>query len=193
MVNFQVKEEKILEVVIEKGMHDNEKIVFRGQGDEEIGLEPGNIIFVIDEKEHPTYTRKGANLILSQKISLSEALTGCTRNVKTLDGRDLHFTLLPGEVISHDDCKVIQGEGMPHRKDPTSNGDLIINFKVEFPDRLSKDSINKISKLLPPPKVDLPKEATHVKCIPISNDHFRQRSMEDDEMRGGQGVQCQTQ
>lgn len=78
-------------------MSDGEKIYFRGQGDEEIGLEAGDVIFILDEREHPTYTRKDANLVLSVKLSLSEALTGCVKNIKTLDNRDLHFTLLPGK------------------------------------------------------------------------------------------------
>jgi len=188
------KEEKILEVVVEKGMQDGEKIIFRGQGDEEVGLEPGNVIFVLDEKEHPTYTRRDKNLILSIKLQLSEALTGCVKNIKTLDGRDLHFTLLPGEVISHDECKVIQGEGMPTRRDPTEKGDLIINFKVEFPKKLSKENISKIAKLLPPTTVEVPPDAEFKTAIPISDEHFRhRRTVDDDDMRGHQGVQCQAQ
>lgn len=152
------------------------------------------MIFVLDEKEHPTYTRKDSNLILSMKLQLNEALTGCTRNIKTLDGRDLHFTLLPGEVISHDECKVIQGEGMPMRRDPTEKGDLIINFKVEFPKKLSKDNISKIAKLLPPTTVEVPSDAEVKTAISIGEDHFRRRrTVEDDDMHGHQGVQCQAQ
>lgn len=79
-------------------MADGEKIYFRGQGDEAPGLEPGDVIFVLNEKEHPRYTRKDTNLILSVKLSLSEAITGCVQNIKTLDNRDLHFTLLPGMI-----------------------------------------------------------------------------------------------
>uniref|UniRef100_A0AC34FQK5 CR-type domain-containing protein n=1 Tax=Panagrolaimus sp. ES5 TaxID=591445 RepID=A0AC34FQK5_9BILA len=205
----KAKEEKILEVHIEKGMSDGEKIYFRGQGDEEQGLEPGDVIFVLDEKEHPVYTRKDSNLILPIKLTLSEALTGCVKNLKTLDNRDLHFTLLPGEVISHDECKVVHNEGevishdeckvvhnegMPLRRDPTDKGDLIINFKVEFPKKLSNEQIKKIAKLMPPPKVEIPKDAEIKTAIPVSENHFRQRrTVEDDEMRGPGGVQCQTQ
>uniref|UniRef100_A0A914YWL2 Uncharacterized protein n=1 Tax=Panagrolaimus superbus TaxID=310955 RepID=A0A914YWL2_9BILA len=190
----KAKEEKILEVHIEKGMSDGEKIYFRGQGDEEQGLEPGDVIFVLDEKEHPVYTRKDSNLILPVKLTLSEALTGCVKNLKTLDSRDLHFTLLPGEVISHDECKVVHNEGMPLRRDPTDKGDLIINFKVEFPKKLSNEQIKKIAKLMPLPKVDIPKDAEIKTAIAVSDSHFRQRrTVEDDEMRGPGGVQCQTQ
>lgn len=82
---------------------------------------------------------------------------------------------------------------MPLRIDPTSKGDLLINFKVDFPKTLSLDQIKKVSKLLPPPKVDIPADAEVKTAIPVSENHFRtRRTVEDDDMRG-QGVQCQTQ
>jgi DnaJ family protein A protein 1 len=191
----KAKEEKILEVHVEKGMADGEKIYFRGQGDEEQGLEPGDVIFVLDEKEHPEYTRQDSNLLLSVKLTLNEALTGCTHNIKTLDKRDLHFNLIPGEVISHGERKVIHNEGMPFKSDPTSKGDLIITFMVEFPKKLSAEQIKKIVKLMPLPKIDIPKDAEVKMAIAVDDSHFRQRRhIEDDGMHGpGGGVQCQTQ
>lgn len=36
-------------------MLDNQKITFSGEGDQEPGLEPGDIIIVLEEKEHPLY------------------------------------------------------------------------------------------------------------------------------------------
>ena len=50
-----VKERKILEVHVDKGMEDGKKIVFNGEGDQEPGIEPGDIILVLDEKEHPVF------------------------------------------------------------------------------------------------------------------------------------------
>ena len=52
-------------------------------------------------------------------IKLVEALCGFSRNIKTLDNRTLHFTVLPGEVISDGTIKVIHGEGMPTRRNPS--------------------------------------------------------------------------
>ena len=50
-----VRERKILEVHIDKGMHDGQRIQFSGEGDQEPGLEPGDIIIVLEEKEHPVF------------------------------------------------------------------------------------------------------------------------------------------
>lgn len=39
------------------GMRDGQKIVFHGEGDQEPGIEPGDIIIVLDQREHPHFTR----------------------------------------------------------------------------------------------------------------------------------------
>lgn len=38
-------------------MKDGQKIVFHGEGDQEPGLEPGDIIIVLEQKTHPVFTR----------------------------------------------------------------------------------------------------------------------------------------
>lgn len=57
-----VKERKILEVYIDKGMKDGQKITFTGEGDQEPGIEPGDIIIILDEKQHPVYRRSDLDL-----------------------------------------------------------------------------------------------------------------------------------
>lgn len=85
-----------MEVHIEKGMKDGQKIVFYGKGDQEVNLEPGNVIIVIDEQEHSIFTRKGSNLIMIMTLNLTEALCGCVKVITTLDKRYLVLTQLPG-------------------------------------------------------------------------------------------------
>ena len=69
-------ERKVLEVHIEKGMRHNEKITFRGMADEIPGMEPGDVHFIIQEKDHNLFKRKGADLLVTKDISLNQALTG---------------------------------------------------------------------------------------------------------------------
>ncbi|VEN41254.1 unnamed protein product [Callosobruchus maculatus] len=106
-----VRDRKILEVHVDKGMSDGQKIIFNGEGDQEPDLEPGDIIIVLDEKEHPTFKRSGNDLILRMEIQLVEALCGFQKVIQTLDDRDLVITTLPGEVIKHGDVKCILNEG----------------------------------------------------------------------------------
>lgn len=85
-------------------MKDGHKIVFHGKGDQEPGLEPGNIIIVIDELDHPVFTRKGSNLYLTLQVNLTEALCGCTKTIDTLDKRTLVTHMLPGIMVFYYPC-----------------------------------------------------------------------------------------
>merc|ERR1719249_640001 len=93
------RERKILEVSVDKGMADSQKITFTGEGDQEPGMEPGDIIIVLDEKEHAHFKRNGIDLIPTINISLSDALCGFKKTVPTLDDRTLVIQTVAGEVI----------------------------------------------------------------------------------------------
>jgi DnaJ homolog subfamily A member 2 len=69
-------ERKILEVHVDKGMSHNQKITFAGMSDEMPGMETGDINFVIQEKDHELFKRKGADLLVTKELSLNQALCG---------------------------------------------------------------------------------------------------------------------
>jgi DnaJ family protein A protein 1 len=182
-------------VHIEKGARDGQKIVFYGKGDQQLGLEPGNVIIVLDELEHPVFKRKGHNLVMEMAILLSEALCGCTKTIETLDKRVLVFHMLPGEVIKHNDRRVIMGEGMPVHKSPETKGDLIVDFKVTFPEKILPKNVTQLAALLPSNGAEplIPDDAQMIQLIPVTESMLRS-SREEDEFQGGpQGVRCATQ
>jgi DnaJ family protein A protein 2 len=81
-----VQEKTVLEVHIEKGMMHNQKIVFNGEADEAPDTVPGDIVFVVQQKEHKTFTRKGSDLFFEKKLTLTEALCGFKFQIEHLDG-----------------------------------------------------------------------------------------------------------
>lgn len=115
-----VSERKILEVFIDKGMANGQKITFTGEGgslfnlgDQAPGITPGDIIIQIEQKEHSRFQRKGDDLYHQVEIDLLTALAGGKIAVEQLDGRVLVVSILPGEVIKPGDLKAVTGEGMP--------------------------------------------------------------------------------
>ena len=90
------RERKILEVQVDKGMADGQKITFTSEGDQEPGLEPGDIIIVLDEKAHDSFKRSGQDLIMKMDITLTEALTGMKKTIKSLDDRTLVIQTVRG-------------------------------------------------------------------------------------------------
>jgi|TARA_B110000208_G_scaffold80968_1_gene103320 DnaJ family protein A protein 2 len=106
-----VQEKKVLEVHIEKGMVNNQKIVFQGEADEAPGTVPGDIVFVVQEKEHAVFKRKGSDLFLEKDISLTEALCGFKTTVTHLDKRQLLVSTNEGDVIKPSSFKAVFDEG----------------------------------------------------------------------------------
>lgn len=192
------KERKILEVHIDKGMKDDQQIRFNGEGDQEPGLEPGDIIIVLDEKEHAQFRRRGNDLIMQKEISLVEALCGFQNTIKTLDNRQLVIHTVPGEVIQDKMVKCVMGEGMPIYRDPFEKGRLIISFTVKFPDSVDINNIQQLESCLPPRVEEIiPDDAETVMLTnfdPTDGPRNRARGeaydSDDDDQPGGQRVQC---
>lgn len=143
------QEKKVLEVHVEKGMKNGQKIVFQGQADEAPDTVTGDIIFVLQEKEHTMFKRKFDDLYVEHKLSLTEALCGFQFVLNHLDGRQLLIKSNPGEVIKPDQYKAINDEGMPHHERPFMKGRLFVHFTVEFPNSLPLDQSQALEKILP--------------------------------------------
>ncbi|XP_072900124.1 dnaJ homolog subfamily B member 13 isoform X2 [Hemitrygon akajei] len=96
---------------------------------------PSDIIFVVKEKPHPWFCRDKNDLIYNVPIELAKALTGYTVEIETLDDRFLSIPI--NDIVHPKYTKVVPGEGMPLSKDPSSKGNLIIQFDIKFPDKLT--------------------------------------------------------
>lgn len=195
-----VQERKILEVHIDKGMEDGQKITFSGEGDQTPGLEAGDIVIVLDEKEHPLFKRKDMDLFMKIDINLTEALCGFQKTIKTLDNRTLVITSLPGEIIKPNEIKCVLNEGMPMYKNPFEKGRLVIHFNIEFPKKGDIDSkkLVELEKNLPAKApVNIPVDAEeHILCdIDPSYRNRRQTGDDYDEdmPQGARRVQCASQ
>lgn len=196
------RDRKILEVHVDKGMRDGQKICFAGEGDQEPGLEPGDILIVLDEKPHPEYKRSNNDLILKMPLQLVESLCGFQKVVRTLDSRDLVITHLPGEVIKSDSIKFVRNEGMPIPKNPMEKGRLIISFVVKYPDFIQPEVLPILEQCFPPrPTVIIPQgpieEVMLVDLDPGEKSQNRRGQEvyeEDDDYHGHEqrGPQCTT-
>ena len=129
--------EEILAIEIRPGWKKGTKITFPEKGNEQRGVIPSDLVFIIDEKPHAVFKRDGNDLVVTQKISLAKALTSYTAQITTLDGRSL--TIPVNSVISPTYEEVVKGEGMSIPKEPTRKGNLRIKFDIKFPTRLTSD------------------------------------------------------
>ncbi|KAJ8490432.1 hypothetical protein OPV22_012153 [Ensete ventricosum] len=139
----RVAETEVLTVEVKPGWKRGTKITFPNKGSDRL---PADIVFVIEEKPHDVYRRDGNDLVVHHKISLVDALTGTTINLRTLDGRDLVIEMT--DVVKPNYELVIQSEGMPVAREPGKKGNLVIKFDVKFPSRLAPEQRAAIRRIL---------------------------------------------
>jgi DnaJ family protein B protein 4 len=138
--------EEILTIEVKAGWKKGTKVTFPEKGNVQPNQAAADLVFVIDEKPHPVYKRDGNDLILTKKISLTEALAGTTLSLTTLDGRTLNLNL--PDVITPGYEKVLPREGMPIAKEPGKKGNLRLKFDISFPTRLTAEQKAGIKRLL---------------------------------------------
>lgn len=142
--------DKKVQISIEPGTPDEHIVKMLGEGDEHPDAQTGDLMVKINVAKHPIYERKGADLLLQKQITLKEALLGFTFNIPFLDGKKITISSLPGEVTTHGDVKTVKGKGLPFYKDIMNHGNLIVAFKVQFPDfkQLSQENRELLQKVI---------------------------------------------
>ncbi|KAG8527053.1 uncharacterized protein KY384_008482 [Bacidia gigantensis] len=152
-----VIERKVLHVPVDKGVKNGHKIDFRGEGDQAPGVLAGDVQFEIEQKPHPRFQRKDDDLFFQAEIDLLTALAGGTIYIEHLDERWLTVGIIPGEVISNGEIKMIRGQGMPSYRHHDF-GNLYIQFDVKMPSSNfnSVEKIQMLESILPPRKEQAP-------------------------------------
>ena len=139
-----IKENKNLEVYIRKGSFNGCKIIFRGESDECIGFNPGDVIFELKIKNEKVIKREGSDLFIDYHISLLKSLTGGFIIINLFEKEEINIKL--NEIITPGMKKIVKDKGMPFFNNEKKRGNLIITFIVDFPKKLKENQINLIKK-----------------------------------------------
>ena len=129
---------KRVSVQVPRGALSGQAIVLSGAMDFDAGETPGDLVFGLAQRAHPTFTRKGHDLAVAVRISLQEAICGVTRTLRHLDGRELvigsarYETQVP-ILIENGNVQVLKGQGMPKDGQGTEFGDLYVQYQVDMP------------------------------------------------------------
>lgn len=119
-------------VKIPAGIEDGKKIRLRGQGDATVrGGQPGNLIITVKVAPHPSFQRKGRDLIVRVPISLLEAVDGAKIDVPTPRGT-IALTVPPG--TSSGKRLRVRGHGVRGREGEP--GDLYAEVMIVLPDTI---------------------------------------------------------
>jgi molecular chaperone DnaJ len=130
-VNVSVK------VSIPSGIDSNMKIKINGEGESGLfGGVKGDLYVLIYVKPHKMFKRKNNNILCDVLISCTKAITGCTVDIPTIDGKvemKIPPSTQPGAIFR------LKERGMPSLKKGYSRGDQLVRMHIEIPQHLSAE------------------------------------------------------
>ena len=139
-----VSEDKIIDLYIDNNNYHNQKIIYKNYGDGiEYGKEYSDLILIIKEEKHNFFIRDKNNLIANINLTLKESLT-CNTTVKILLLNNSYLDYKINKIIYPGYQDVLKNYGLCTK---TNNGNLILNFIIIFPNKLTNDQILQINKI----------------------------------------------
>lgn len=138
-------ENETIYVEVPPGIDDNEIILLRDKGNSINENVKGDIKIFIKVTNNTLFKRQGLDLILEKKISLKEALCGFSFELRHLNGKNYTINNNKGSIVTPSYFKSIPNMGF---KRDGHIGNLVITFIVEFPEKLTNQQIDAISKVM---------------------------------------------
>lgn len=141
----KVFEKETIYVPIHQGIDDGEIIILRDKGNIINANVKGDIKIFIKVTNDTLFQRAGLDLIYNKHISLKDALCGFSFEIKYINNKGYTLNNNKGSVISPEYKKIYSNMGLK-RGDQTGN--MIINFHIDFPEKLTEEQITKLSEIL---------------------------------------------
>ncbi len=134
-----------INLVIPAGVDSNQMIKVEGRGEAgKKGGKPGDLIIQIRIKPHPIFERRGDDLIISQNITLTQAVLGQKIKIPTLEGKEMSLDVPEG--TEHGKILKVPSKGIP-RFAGFGRGNLYVKINIKVPNRLTKKQKELLNKL----------------------------------------------
>ena len=191
-----VTETTTIELDIERGMKEGDQIIKYGMADEDLHLEPGNLVFIIKESNNTKFERKGNHLITKKDILLCDALCGCEFTFTHMDNSK--FLVSNDNIVKPNNLYTILDKGMPVRNNPLEFGNLYIQFNIIYPEyNHITTEVRSVLKNILPNNTDIIQNKSELDTSMLMEQempvNYNDNNMDDDDGSHQQGVNCQQQ
>ena len=131
----EVRTKKKVLISVPSGVDTGSKIRLKAQGGKGSGNGPaGDLLITFNVQPDKFYKREGLDVIAQLPLNIAQATLGSKVNVNTLDGKKVAIKI-PAGTASGKRFRV-RGQGILKG---TDKGDLIVEVKVEAPEKLSEE------------------------------------------------------
>ena len=142
--NGQTRKEEVIEVDIPAGVEDGMQLSVRGAGNEgPKGGVPGDLLVVIEVKEHEELVREGRNLHYDLFLNFADLALGTSVEIPTTSGKvkvNIPAGTEAGKILR------LRGKGLPE-VNSYGTGDIRIHVNIWTPKKLSKEEKSILEKL----------------------------------------------
>lgn len=144
---IQSNETETLTISIPAGINDGETLVLQEKGHIIQDKVKGDFHLLIKVQPHSAFSRSGMDLLYKKTLTLKESLCGFSLEIPHLSSKMLRIShSATSHVIKPKERKTIPGYGMT--RNGSNTGNLIIEFDVTFPDKLTEEQIKVFSEIL---------------------------------------------
>lgn len=134
---------KDIEINIPKGIDSGQTVRFKGLGMNNVSeAPPGDLMIKIFVKRHPFIARTKLDLHTEISVNCFEAITGTSKEVKTIDGKIIKLKVSPGTQPGT--VMRMTGYGMEYAN---RVGDYFVRINVSVPTDLKEEDINAIREI----------------------------------------------
>lgn len=142
---IKIFEKETIYVDVPAGIDENEMIILRDKGNILSEYCKGDIKINILIQNNTCFKRSGLDLTLEKTISLKEALCGFSFELKYINGKSYTLNNNKGSIVPSEYKKIYPKMGL---KRGEHVGNMVINFHVEFPEKLTNEQIEKLFEIL---------------------------------------------
>jgi DnaJ-class molecular chaperone len=139
-------EREVVQITIPPGLTESDIIMLQGRGNKVNDQLKGDIKIAMNITNNTIFERHGMDLIIKRKLKLKEALCGFSFEIPHLNGKTLSIQNINNMTVITPNYKhVVPNMGMVR---DGNSGNLIIEFELQFPDKLTNEQIEKLRDIL---------------------------------------------
>ena len=140
----KIFENETIYINVPKGIDDNEIVILKDKGNVASQQCVGDIKLYFKITNTTDLKRNGLDLIYEKTITLKESLCGFSFEIKYINGKNYTINNNTGNIIPPGYKKIIPNMGLSR---DNHIGNLIIIFTIEFPSKLSEETIKILKDL----------------------------------------------
>lgn len=148
--NTKVIQTEQLYMRIPAGISNGNVIILKGKGNSINSIIFGDVMVRIVVKNTTEFIRDEFDLILKKKITFKESLIGFKFDIKHISGKKYCINNFDGKVIKEGYMKIVPKLGFfSESRGRKTEGNLLVVFSVDYPDKLEKEIRDKLAEVLP--------------------------------------------